>query len=110
MVQAVNKHGEGPLSDLVVGQTKEAGEGGGERGSGHSQTLLINFPGVAGLSDQQFLHNYSKNFLSDLGWIILLVVFSTKHHRKILVNLFLSSALLVSAGGWDEIWGYKSPP
>ena len=63
MVQAVNKHGEGPLSDLVVGQTKEAGEGGGERGSGHSQTLLINFPGVAGLSDQQFLHNYNKNLV-----------------------------------------------
>ena len=25
VVQAVNTHGEGPLSDIMVGQTKEAG-------------------------------------------------------------------------------------
>ena len=26
VVQAVNSHGEGPLSDIMVGQTKESGE------------------------------------------------------------------------------------
>ena len=74
------------------------------------KTLLINFPLWL---DCQISSSYTiitKTWSLDLGWIILLVVFSTKQLRKILVNLFLSSGLLVSVGGWEEIGGYKSQP
>ena len=35
VVQAVNNHGEGPLSDIMVGHTKEAGD-------------IVNFPALCG--------------------------------------------------------------
>ena len=78
-MQAVNTHGEGPLSDIMVGQTKEAGERLEGLNSGHRKTLLINFP--PWLAVRSVLTELQQKLAPwTLAGIIPLVVHPVKHN------------------------------
>ena len=84
-MQAVNTHGEGPLSDIMVGQTKEAGERRGEErleglNSGHRKTLLINFPPWLAVRSAVLTELQQKLAPWTLAGIIPLVVHPVKHN------------------------------